>query len=263
MPALIAIDIGNSNITIGLLNGSDVTRSWRINTDLQRTADEYRIIIENLVGNGDGGDIKGVVMCSVVPSVTPAIKQAVTDLFGQTPLVVDQYSSLGVEIEYDIGALGSDRVVDALAAFKLYGEEGMPLIVVDVGTCVVFDVIGPRGQYLGGVIAPGIAMSADCLNARTALLPRVELVKPDSVVGKTTPHSVQSGIMFGFIDLVERMLERIGTEVCPTGGKYRVIATGGLAELVANLTPKFDCIDTDLTLKGLAIAHELLKAQVE
>lgn len=251
---LLTIDIGNTNITFGLYEGTSLNASWRIRTIHDKTADEYGILMEQLFHHrGYRPDqVTGAAMASVVPPLTPVFVQACRQYVGQTPLVVDAGVRTGVRIRYDNPReVGADRVVDAAAVRALYR---LPACVVDFGTATTFDAVSAEGDYLGGAIAPGIGIAAQALFERTAKLPRVELTRPPSVIGHNTTHSMQSGILFGYVGLVEGMVARFKAELGP---ETCVIATGGLAEIIARETDVIEIVDPWLTLHGLRVIYEM------
>ena len=216
--------------------------------------DEYGILIDQLFRHQGYGpdDVTGVALASVVPPLTPVFEQACQAYLGQAPLTVDAGVRTGVSIRYDTPReVGADRVVDAAAVKALYG---LPACVVDFGTATTFDAVSGEGDYLGGAIAPGIGIAAQALFERTAKLPRVELTRPPSAIGRNTPHSIQSGLLFGYVGLVEGMVARFKAELGP---ETRVIATGGLAEIISQETDVIDVVDPWLTLHGLRIVYEL------
>jgi type III pantothenate kinase len=216
--------------------------------------DEYGILIDQLFRHQGVGpdDVSGVALASVVPPLTPVFEQACQAYLEHAPLVIDAGVRTGVSIRYDTPReVGADRVVDAAAVKALYG---LPACVVDFGTATTFDAVSAEGDYLGGAIAPGIGIAAQALFERTAKLPRVELTRPPSVIGRNTPHSIQSGLLFGYVGLVEGMVARFKVELGP---ETRVIATGGLAEIIARETDVIDVVDPWLTLHGLRIVYEL------
>jgi type III pantothenate kinase len=251
---LLCIDIGNTNITLGLYEGETLGPRWRIRTIHDKMPDEYGILIDQLFHHQGYGpdDVTGIALASVVPPLTPTFQQACRAYLGQTPLIVDAGVRTGVSIRYDTPReVGADRVVDAAAVKALHG---LPACVVDFGTATTFDAVSEEGDYLGGAIAPGIGIAAQALFERTAKLPRVELTHPPSVIGRNTPHSIQSGLLFGYVGLVEGMVARFRAELGP---ETRVIATGGLAEIIARETDVIDVVDPWLTLHGLRIVYEL------
>jgi type III pantothenate kinase len=251
---LLAIDIGNTNITVGLYNGEDLGPRWRLATDHNRMADEYGIMLLSLFQHAGVNvtAVKGIAMASVVPPLTSTFQQACEKYLGCAPFVVDAGVKTGVRIKYDDPrAVGADRIVDAAAVQKLYGG---PACVVDLGTGATFDAISASGEYLGGAIAPGLAIAADALFQRTAKLPKVDLVRPPSAIGRNTVHAIQSGLVFGYVGLVEGMVARFRAELGP---QMKVIATGGLSNVIAQETRVIDIIAPWLTLDGLKIVWEL------
>jgi type III pantothenate kinase len=251
---LLCIDIGNTNITFGIFEGENLGPSWRIRTIHDRMPDEYGILLDQLFRNRDlrPQQVTGVVVASVVPPLTPTFEQVCRDYLGQDPLVMDVGVRTGVRIRYDNPwEVGADRVADAAAVRALYS---LPACVVDFGTATTFDAISAKGDYLGGAIAPGIGIAAQALFERTAKLHRVELTRPPSAIGRTTTHSIQSGLLFGYVGLVEGMVVRFRGEL---GDDMHVIGTGGLAEIMARETDVIQVVDPWLTLKGLRIVWEL------
>ena len=249
---LLAIDIGNTNITIGLFDAQKLQKTWRVSTDSSRTSDEYGLQISNMLGSNK--IINEVSICSVVPPLTPTFEVLCRRYFKVNPLTIGAGSKTGIKVMYDSPKdVGTDRIVDAAAVVHLYGG---PAIIVDLGTATVFDAITASSEYLGGAIAPGMGVSADALFRATSQLRRVELSAPDSAIGKNTQHSIQSGLVLGYSELVKGMIRRFKLEL---GKESKVIATGGLAQVVEKEVSLFDIIDPDLTLKGLQIVHELNK----
>ncbi len=249
---LLAIDIGNTNITIGLFDAQKLQKTWRVSTDSSRTSDEYGLQISNMLGSNK--IINEVTICSVVPPLTPTFEVLCRRYFKVNPLTIGAGSKTGIKVMYDSPRdVGTDRIVDAAAVVHLYGG---PAIIVDLGTATVFDAITASSEYLGGAIAPGMGVSADALFRATSQLRRVELSAPDSAIGKNTQHSIQSGLVLGYSELVKGMIRRFKLEL---GKESKVIATGGLAQVVEKEVSLFDIIDPDLTLKGLQIVHELNK----
>lgn len=251
---LLAIDIGNTNITFGLYEGKTLGPSWRIRTIHEKMPDEYGILLDQLFRHQghQSSEVTGVALASVVPPLTPVFQQVCRDYLDQTPLVVDAGVRTGVQVRYDNPrAVGADRVADAAAVRALYR---VPACVVDFGTATTFDAVSADGDYLGGAIAPGIGIAAQALFERTAKLPRVELTRPPSAIGRNTSHSIQSGLLFGYVGLVEGMVARFKAELGP---ETYVIATGGLAEIIARETEVIDVVDPWLTLHGLRIIYDL------
>jgi type III pantothenate kinase len=253
---LLTIDIGNTNITLGLYQGEEAGPRWRLATNHERMPDEYALQFLGLLSHAGfaPGNLKGISLASVVPPLTGKIIEACRRYLLHDPFVVDAGVKTGVRVRYeDPRAVGADRIVDAVAVQRMYGG---PACVVDFGTGTTFDAISTEGDYLGGAIAPGIGIAAEALFLRTAKLPRVDLQRPPSVIGRNTVHSMQSGLFFGYVSLVEGMVARFRKELGPT---MKVIATGGLAEVVAEETQIIDIIAPWLTLDGLRILWDLNK----
>ncbi len=253
---LLALDIGNTNIIAGVFQGEKLRATWRMATSVHRLVDEYAIILLGLLQNRDisAGEIKEVVMCSVVPPLTETFENLAKQYWGVSPLVVEAGVKTGVRIQMENPReVGADRVVNAAAAHRLYGG---PLIVIDMGTATTFDAVSKEGDYLGGAIAPGIGIAAEALFQRTAMLPRVEMVRPSRAIGKNTATAIQSGIIFGYSGLIEGVVSRIKHEM---GGQVKVVATGGLAEVMAKETVVIDVVNPDLTLQGLRLVYEMNK----
>jgi pantothenate kinase, type III len=251
---LLTIDIGNTNITLGLYEGESLKNHWRMATNHDRMPDEYGIMMADLLAHAgvSPSDLEGVCMASVVPPLTSRVIQACHVYLQAEPLNVDYATKTGVEIFIDTPkSLGADRIVDVAAVKKFYGG---PACVVDFGTATTFDAIDQTGAYLGGAIAPGIGISAEALVRSTAQLPRVDLTPPPSVIGKNTIHAMQSGLLFGYVAMVEGMVARFGQQLGP---KMKVIATGGLAELVAQQTQLIQITAPWLTLDGLRLIWEM------
>ncbi len=251
---LLTIDIGNTNITLGIYEGQEAGPRWRLATDHQRMPDEYGLQFLGLLEHAGirREDLEGVCMASVVPPITGRITEACRRYLGLEPLVVSAGVRTGVRIRYeDPRAVGADRIVDAAAVQTLYGG---PACVVDFGTATTFDAISKEGDYLGGAIAPGIGIASEALFMRAAKLPRVELRRPPNAIGRNTVHAMQSGLLFGYVGLVEGIVARFRRELGP---KMKVIATGGLAEIIAQETNIIDIINPWLTLDGLALIWAL------
>ena len=250
---LLALDIGNTNVTLGAFRNGDLQATWRISTDAHKMPDEYSILLRSLLAlKGVAPEqISDVVLCSVVPPLTTVFQAATRDAFNTTPLVVGTGTRTGVRIRYDNPRdVGADRIADSVAAYRLYGG---PAVVVDFGTATVFDAINGEGEYLGGAIAPGIGVAAEALYHGTAQLRRVELAAPGSAVGKNTVEALQSGLLFGHVEMVQGMVRRFQQEL---GGDAKAIATGGDASLIARFTPVFHAVNLDLTLIGLSLIHQ-------
>ena len=256
---LLALDIGNTNISVGVFDDDAGPKhtpaaTWRIATDRDRMPDEYGLLLSNLLSlrGFHAGDISSAAICSGVPPLTPAFQEVCTGLFGVEPMVVGAGVKTGVRILYDSPRdVGADRIADAAAALTLYGG---PAIIVDFGTATVFDAVSADAEYIGGAIAPGISVAADALYHSTSQLRRVELDRPSSAIGRNTVHAIQSGLVFGYTDMVKGMVARFDEEM---GGGCKVIATGGLTELFAKEAGIFDAVLPNLTLSGLHIIHEL------
>jgi type III pantothenate kinase len=251
---LLAIDIGNTNITLGLYEGKDLGPRWRLATVHERMPDEYGLQLLGLLDHAGCTtvDLTGICLASVVPPLTRKLIEACQNYLGKGPLIVDAGVKTGVRIRYeDPRAVGADRIVDAAAVKELYG---CPACVVDFGTATTFDAISANGDYLGGAIAPGIGIAAEALFTHTAKLQRVDLQRPPAAIGRNTVHAMQSGLLFGYVALVEGMVARFRKEL---GIGTKVIATGGLAEVVARETEVIGIIAPWLTLDGLRIVWEL------
>lgn len=252
---LLALDIGNTNVTIGVFDGERIAATWRLATDAHRQPDEYALQLKDLLPMKgiSADDIDGVVLCSVVPPLTAVFEDACDFLFDIQPLLVGAGTRTGVKIRYDNPRdVGADRVADAAAAFHLYGG---PCIVVDFGTATVFDAISGDGEYLGGAISPGLGVSAESLYAATSQLRRVELAAPATAIGKNTAHSIQSGLIFGYTGLIEHMVKLYKKEM--NAPNAIVVATGGLAPIIANQTEVFTHVNEELTLQGLRLIFDL------
>jgi type III pantothenate kinase len=251
---LLAIDIGNTNITLGAFDGDRLSATFRLTTDTGRMPDEYALAVAQLLPlkGVAAGSIDAVALCSVVPPLTPSFIELCKSYFDVVPLEVGAGIRTGIRIDYDSPRdVGADRIVDAAAALALYGG---PAIVVDIGTATVFDAVTADGNYLGGAIAPGIQIAADSLFHTTAQLRRVELAPPPAAIGKNTVHALQSGLVFGYAELVKGMVARFDHEL---GGGSKVIATGGYARIVSAEADIFDAVDPDLTLIGLRLIHSM------
>lgn len=251
---ILVFDVGNTNMVIGVYEGEELLTHWRLRTDTLRTADEYGMSLHSLFDYHqlDMKRIKAVVISSVVPTLMMELNRMSERYFGCKPLVVGPGTKTGLDIRYDNPReVGADRVVNAVAAYEKYGG---PLIILDFGTATTFCVVNEMGEYLGGAIAPGIRISTEALVSRAAKLPRVELIKPKSMIGKNTVMSMQIGIMYGFVGQVEGIIHRMKAEI---GGYPKVIATGGLASVIASETDTIDVIDEFLTLDGLRIIYEI------
>lgn len=254
---LLAIDIGNTNITLGLFRADKLESAWRLSTVHERMPDEYGLQLLALLRSVDCDvdDIEGSVLASVVPQLTATFLRACDAYLHQQPLVVDAGIKTGLKIRYDDPkhSLGADRVADAVAVQRLYS---VPACIVDFGTATTFDAISAKGEYLGGAIAPGLGVSADSLFQRTAKLPRVELITPPSAIGRNTVHAIQSGLIFGYVGLVEGIVSRFKAELGP---ETTVIGTGGLVDLIAAETDIIQHRAPWLTLEGMRFIWEMNK----
>jgi len=248
---LLVLDVGNSNTTLGIYDGAQLTHSWRLTSERQRTVDEYGIMCRTLIqmGNIETSAITDIAVSSVVPPLDFTLNKMAEVYFKIKPLFVSA-ANAGIPILYDDPEeVGADRIVNAVAALSKYGG---PCIVVDFGTATTFDAITRAGEYMGGVIFPGIQISADALFQRAARLRRVEIRRPDRVIGTNPTSSVQSGLYYGNVALVDGVLERMIGEL---GDDTKVIATGGLAPLISKGTRLIQTVDQDLTLDGLRLVH--------
>ncbi len=255
---LLTIDIGNTNLTLGLYNNGELDGRWRLATDHERMPDEYGLQILALLQHAQVSpdQLEGVCLASVVPPLTTRLLRACQWYLKKPVLVIDDQVETGVKILYeDSKAIGADRIADAVAVKHLYG---WPACVVDFGTATTFDGINAQGEYLGGAIAPGIGIAADALYEHAAKLPRVDLQRPPNVIGRNTTHAIQSGLLFGYVSMVEGMVARFKKEL---GDNTKVIATGGLAEVVAAQTDVLEIVAPWLTLEGLRILWEMNRTQ--
>ncbi|HSR30549.1 MAG TPA: type III pantothenate kinase [Anaerolineae bacterium] len=251
---LLCVDIGNTNITLGLYEGENLGPRWRLATDHERMPDEFILqLLGFLMHAGIGRDaVHGAAIASVVPPLTGKWVEVCRRGLDCDPLVVDGTVETGMRIRYDPpSAVGADRVVDAVAAYRLYG---CPACIVDFGTATSFGAISKEGEYLGGAIAPGIGIAAQALFQRTAKLPRVDLARPPAAIGRNTEHSMQSGLLFGYVGLVEGMVARFRQELGPS---MKVIGTGGLVEIIARETQVIEHLAPWLTLDGLRMVYEM------
>jgi type III pantothenate kinase len=251
---LLAIDVGNTNTVLGAFEGSTLRHQWRVETSQSRTADEWGILIRQLYASVglDPARVRAIAISSVVPPLAFALEQMAQRYFGVKPLFVGPGVKTGLPILYDNPReVGADRVVNAVAAFARFRRG---LIVVDFGTATTFDAVSPRGEYLGGAIAPGVSISMEALFRNASKLPRVEFARPPHVVGKNTVASMQSGLVFGYVGLVDGICERMQAEL---PFPALVVATGGLAPLVAGMSKAITEVDEHLTLDGLRIIHEM------
>ncbi len=250
---LLTVDVGNTNTVLGIFDGDGLVRSWRVKTDPRDTADElwlqYRALVENY-------SLTGLAICSTVPATLRELRTMIDEYFQTVRVtIVEPGIKTGVPLLVDNPKeIGTDRIVNTLAAHTLYGG---PAIVVDFGTSTNLDVVSPKGEFLGGALAPGIEISVDALAARAAQLRKVELVRPKNVIGKNTVEALQSGTIYGFAGLVDGLVDRISEELVKEFGEEpKVIATGGLATLIIGVSQTIDYHEPDLTLIGLRLIHE-------
>src|SRR5947207_2192699 len=252
---LLAIDVGNTNVTIGVFDGDRLAHSWRLAALRERTADELGIFLVKLFEQAhlDTALVHGIAVASVVPPLTRPMEEMCERYFSRSALVVDA-TNAGMPVRYTpVGDVGADRIVNAVAAWEQYGRSrSIPLIVVDYGTGTTFDAISAQGEYLGGVICPGIGISAEALFQRAARLPRVEVRKPPQVIGQNTVNAMQSGLFFGYVEMVDGLVRRIRAEL-PGGAGAAIIATGGLADVISGESAAIQHVDPNLTLDGLRL----------
>ena len=256
-PILLVIDVGNTNVSLGIFDyddrGGRLSQHWRLSTNREQTSDEVVISLSTLFGSEGRktGEITDIILSSVVPPVVPIWERVSSKLFARLPQIVGPGIRTGMPVRYENPhEVGADRIVNAVAAFEIYGG---PIIAVDFGTATTFDCISGRGEYLGGVICPGIHISMEALFERTSKLHRVEIARPKSVIGRNTTGALQSGLLYGYAGLVDSMVDRIRDEL---GKHAKVVATGGLARRIANETTSIDEVAPFLTLDGLRILFE-------
>jgi type III pantothenate kinase len=248
---LLVVDLGNTNLVLGVYRGDELVASWRLATARERTADEYGILAKQLVGEAMHSSLEGAIVASVVPPLNHAMTSMIRNYFGIEPLFLEPGVKTGIAIQVDNPLeVGADRIVNCAAA---HAEYGGPTEIVHIGTATTFDVVTASATFVGGVIAPGLNISAEALFARAARLPRVDIRKPENVIGTNTVVNMQSGIYFGYLGLVDGILARIKKEV---PGLKRVVATGGLAGLFADDSEHIDVVDPELTMKGLKLIYE-------
>ena len=251
---LLVFDVGNTNMVLGIYKDNELIKDWRINTDKEKTSDEYGILISSLFKYEDieMSEIKDVIISSVVPNVMHSLENFCIKCCNKQPLIVGPGIKTGLNIKYDNPKqVGADRIVNAVAGIEKYGY---PLILVDFGTATTFCAISERGEYLGGTIAPGIKISSEALFQRASKLPRVELLKPGTTICKSTVTAMQSGIIYGYVGLVDKIISMMKDELNCEG--IKVVATGGLANLIASETDSIDNVDKFLTLEGLKAIYE-------
>jgi len=249
---LLALDVGNTHIVVGVFDGERLVADFRVHTDARATGDELGLLLTDLLDRADleADAVNAVIISNGVPALARPLEELTTRYFHTAPMFVGPGIRTGIRIQYDDPRqVGGDRIANAIAARHLYGA---PAIVVDFGTATTFDCVGTDGDYLGGAIAPGIQISLDALVSHAARLTRVEFVAPPTAIGHSTTASVQSGLMYGYVSLVEGLIARLKREI---GGAPKVIATGGLAEPISNLTTAIDVVDQDVTLTGLRLIY--------
>ena len=251
---ILTLDIGNTNIKTALFDGMEMRQYWRISTNRARSSDEYGIILMGLLSHEgmSASAVDGIIISSVVPQINFTIEHMCRNYFGHEPMKIEPGVKTGINIKYENPReVGSDRIANAVAAYELYGG---PCITIDFGTATTFGAISERGEFLGGAICPGLKLAAEALTERAAKLPRFELAKPETVIGRNTITNMQSGIVYGYIGQVNYLVERMKRELGAPNAK--VIATGGLAVLVAEESNAIDVMDGLLTLKGLCLIYE-------
>ncbi|MFC4563874.1 type III pantothenate kinase [Nocardiopsis mangrovi] len=255
---LLAIDVGNSHTVLGLFDGEDLTEHWRVSTEARRTADEWAVVLQGLIGGSAlmrSGDIDGIAMCCSVPTVQHEMREMFRRHFGDVPaVIVEPGVKTGIPVRMDNPKeVGSDRIINALAAVELYGG---PCVVVDFGTATTFDAVSVKGEYVGGAIAPGIDISVEALSRRGAQLHMVEIVKPRAVIAKNTTEALRSGIVFGFAGQVDGIVDRMAQDLTADVDSVTVVATGGLAPLVVDECETVDVHEPWLTLIGLRLVYQ-------
>ncbi len=249
---ILAVDIGNTNITIGMFEGDDLVGTFRMTTDIQRTSDEYGIFISQAVQlKGTGSEVEGVIISSVVPNIMYSFESGIRKYLKVTPIIVGVGTKTGIKIQTAHPAeIGADRIVDAVAGYELYGG---PILVMDYGTATTFDVITEEGGFIAGITSPGIKLAANALWSGTAKLPEIEIKKPDSILAKDTITSMQAGLVYGYIGQTEYIIRKVKEEMRLE--YMHVVATGGLGKIIADATDEIEVYDPDLTLKGLKIIY--------
>lgn len=255
---ILVLDVGNTNIVLGVYKDDRLMAEWRLSTIDRRTADEYGITVFNLFKQYrlEPKDIKGAIISSVVPNTMYSLERMIQKYFKINPMIVGPGMRTGINIKYDNPKeVGADRIVNAVAAHKIYKK---PLIIIDFGTATTFCVVTEKGDYLGGVICPGMKISSQALFEKAAKLPRVELVKPKNIIGKNTVVSMQAGIVYGYIGMVDYIVNKIKNEMIKLGeGEPFVVATGGLSKLIYQDSKTIDKVNPILTLQGLKILYEM------
>jgi type III pantothenate kinase len=253
---LLAIDVGNTNIVLGVFENGRLIHSWRLQTLRERTSDELGLLVDGLFAHRglNPSSVTGVILGSVVPPLTATVWSMIKRYFDREPLIVDPRQA-GMPILYENpDEVGADRILNAIAAYEMFGREARrPLVVCDFGTATTLDAVTAKGEYLGGAICPGVTISADALFQRAARLPRVDVRKPPTVIGRTTVGAMQSGLFYGYVEMVGGLMRRMSAEL---GGNALCVATGGLAATIASEIPAIEQVDLDLTLRGLRMVWE-------
>lgn len=251
---ILVIDVGNTHIVLGVYEKKELLASWRLNTDKERTADELGMFMLNLFEHAGlkVGEVEAVIIASVVPPIMYTLEHSIKKYYKLEPMIIGPGTKTGINIRYqNPKEVGTDRIVNAVAGFEIYGG---PLIIVDMGTATTFCAVSAKGEYLGGVICPGIKISLEALFQKAAKLPRIDLIKPEGVIGKNTVSSMQSGIFYGYIGQVDYIVKRMKQEM--QEDNVKVIATGGLARFISEESRTIDHINSTLTLEGLRIVYE-------
>lgn len=259
---LLAVDVGNTNIVLGVFDAQRLVQSWRLHTLRERTSDELALLVDGLFAHHcvERGAVTGIILSSVVPPLTSMTQATLGRYFGLEVLVVDPVVNAGMPILYESPAeVGADRIVTAIAAYELFGRRAhRPLVVCDFGTATTLDAVTAAGEYLGGAICPGVTISADALFQRAARLPRIDVRKPSRVIGRTTVGAMESGLFYGYVGMVEGLIRRMSDEL---GGNAMGVATGGLAAIISPETPLIEHVDVDLTLHGLRMVWDRARAK--
>ncbi|MDD7363033.1 MAG: type III pantothenate kinase [Peptoniphilus sp.] len=254
---LLAIDVGNTNTVFGAFKGTELIHDWRIASDQNKTSDEFGMLVTEMLDNVQlkPVDIEAVILSSVVPNIMHTMQNMIIKYFHQYPLIVGAGIKTGINIRYDNPKeVGADRIVNAVAAVHRYGG---PCIIIDLGTAITFCVVDDKKNYLGGLIIPGIGISAEALVSQTSKLPKVEIIKPEKVIGKTTVSSMQNGLYYGFSTMIDGIIEHICRELEKDPSDIRIIATGGFSTLLVSESAYDIVIDRDLTMDGLRIIYDL------
>ncbi|QQK09150.1 type III pantothenate kinase [Miniphocaeibacter halophilus] len=253
---LLVIDVGNTNIVFGIYSGEELIFDWRTSSDKNKTSDEYGLLFKDFFDFAtlDIERLKDIIISSVVPNLMHTISVACTKYLGKEPIIVSNDIDLGIKNLYrNPNEVGTDRLVTSVGAYEKYGG---PSIIVDIGTAITLDYINKKGEYIGGIIAPGIEISADALFNKTAKLPKIDIDIPDRIIGKSTRESMQSGLVFGFIGLIDSLIERILESEKLTKDEVRIIGTGGFAALISHNSKYIELVDKMLTMEGLKLIYE-------